>query len=73
LFRVTTNVDTPTTFALAGASSRLRPSIPMLLERGHRARLLTRDLESPVANVLRFERWAEAQDWERLKTPNRVG
>jgi uncharacterized protein YbjT (DUF2867 family) len=41
------------TFALAGATGRLRPLIPMLLERGHRLRVLTRDTESPIANDLR--------------------
>ena len=73
MFRVTANVDTRTTFALAGATGRLRPLIAMLLGRGHRLRVLTRDTASPIANDLRFERWAEAQDWERLTTLNRAG
>ena len=60
-------------FALAGAIGRLRPLIAMLLGRGHRLRVLIRDTASPIANDLRFERWAEAQDWERRKTPNRAG
>ena len=73
LFLVTANVDTPMAYALAGATGRLRPLIAMLLGRGHRRRVLTRDAASPIANDLRFERWAAAQDWERLKTPNRAG
>ena len=73
MFRVTANVDTRMAFALAGAIGRLRPLIAMLLGRGHRLRVLTRDTASPIANDLRFERWAEAQDWERLKAPNRAG
>ena len=73
MFRVTANVDTRMAFALAGATGRLRPLIAMLLGRGHRLRVLIRDTASPIANDLRFERWAAAQDWERLKTPNRAG
>ena len=60
-------------FALAGATGRFRPLIAMLLGRGHRLRVLIRDTASPIANDLRLERWAEAQDWERRKTPNRAG
>jgi uncharacterized protein YbjT (DUF2867 family) len=41
------------TFALGGATGRLRPLIPLLLERGHRLRVLTRDTESPIANDVR--------------------
>ena len=73
MFLVTANVDTPMAYALAGATGRLRPSIAMLLGRGHRLRVLTPDTASLIANDLRFERWAEAQDWERLKAPNREG
>ena len=73
MFRVTANVDTRMAFALAGATGRLGPLIDMLLGRGHRLRVLTRDTASPIANDLRFERWAEAQDWERLKTQSRAG
>ena len=73
MFLVTANVDTPMVYALAGATGRLRPSIAMLLGRGHRLRVLIRDTASPIANDLRLERWAEAQDWERRKTPNRAG
>ena len=73
MFLVAANVDTPMAYALAGATGRLRPSIAMLLGRGHRLRVLIRDTASPIANDLRLERWAEAQDWERRKTPNRAG
>ena len=73
MFRVTANFVTPMAFALTGATGRLRPLIAMLLGRGHRLRVLIRDTASPIANDLRLERWAEAQDWERRKTPNRAG
>src|SRR5262249_60963429 len=41
------------TFALAGATGRFRSLIGVLLERGHRLRVLARDTESPAANELR--------------------
>jgi uncharacterized protein YbjT (DUF2867 family) len=66
--------------ALAGATGRLRPLIPMLLERGHRVRVLTRDAASPIANDLRRRDaeirrvdFDEPRSWERLKTPKRAG
>jgi nucleoside-diphosphate-sugar epimerase len=41
------------TFAIAGATGRLRPLIRVLLEPGHRVRALTRKCESPIASELR--------------------
>jgi uncharacterized protein YbjT (DUF2867 family) len=41
------------TFTLAGATGRLRPLPPLLLARGHRVRLVTREVTSPAAQELR--------------------
>jgi len=41
------------TFAIAGATGRLRPLIRVLLEPGHHVRALTRTGESPIASELR--------------------
>src|SRR6516225_9682699 len=45
--------DTNMTFAIAGATGRLRPLIRVLLEPGHHVRALTRTGESPIATELR--------------------
>lgn len=42
------------TFAIAGATGRLRPLVRVLLERGHRVRALTRKGDSQIANELRL-------------------
>jgi uncharacterized protein YbjT (DUF2867 family) len=41
------------TITLAGANGRLRPLAPLLLRRGHRVRVVTRDTESVLAEQLR--------------------
>src|SRR5437588_12669474 len=41
------------TFTLAGATGRLRPLVPVLLEHGHRVRVLTRETGSRTAHELR--------------------
>jgi uncharacterized protein YbjT (DUF2867 family) len=48
------------TFAIAGATGRFRPLVRVLLERGHRVRVLTRTGDSPIANELR---WLGAEIW----------
>ena len=80
MFRVTANVDTRMPLSLARATGRLRPSISMLPEHRHRARVLTRNTASPIANDLRrldAEIWRgdydEPRTAERLKTPKRAG
>ena len=45
--------DTRLTVTVAGATGRLRPLTPLLLERGHRVRVVTRGSESQTASELR--------------------
>ena len=59
--------DRNITFAIAGATGRLRPLIRVLLEPGHRVRD-----GYPEVGWQSFERWVEAQDWEGLANPSRA-